>query len=72
MVTHVGLGSLYLLSKVHLEAYKKLLFELDLIRSLCLVGLFKWKSLVTGSSIDNLIDFSLEYFHIESLVDYTF
>lgn len=67
MIIHVGF-----LSKVHLEAYKKLLFELDLIRSLCLVGLFKWKSLVIGSSMDNLTAFSLEYFHIESLVHYTF
>ena len=71
MVTHVDWGE-YLLSKIYLEAYKKLLYELDLIRSLCLVGLFKWKSLVTGSSIDNLIAFFLEYFHIESLVHYTF
>lgn len=60
------------MSKFHLGASKMLLDELDLIRSLCLIRLFKWKTLVIGSSMVNLIDFSLEYFHIESLVDYTF
>lgn len=46
--------------------------ELDLIRSLCLIRLFKWKTLVIGSSMVYFIDFSFESFHIESLVDYTF
>ena len=46
--------------------------ELDLIRSLCLIRLFKWKTLVIRSSMVNLIDVSLEYFHIESLGYYTF
>ena len=49
-----------------------LLDELNLIQSLCLIRLFKWKTLVIGSSMVYFIDFSFESFHIESLVDYTF
>ena len=71
MVTQVGEGE-YLLSKFYLGASKMLLDELDLIQSLCLIRLFKWKTFVIGSSMVKFIDFSFESFHIESLVDYTF
>ena len=60
------------MSKFYLGASKMLSDELDLIRSLCLIRLFKWKTLVIRSSMVNLIDVSLEYFHIESLGYYTF
>ena len=60
------------MSKFYLGASKMLLDELNLIQSLCLIRLFKWKTLVIGSSMVKFIDFSFEYVHIESLVDYTF